>query len=253
MEGDVTVRLEGKRAVIVGCAANIGLATVDKFLAEGARVHLVDVNPAVRDLAAERGEAASASVVDAGTPEGAETAVAEAVAALGGVDVLVCNAGIQRSGLVQDLAVKDWEDTLRINAGSVFYFARQVLPHMIEQGSGAIVNTSSVAGTVGGPPSLSAYSASKGAIVTFSKVMAREVGPQGIRVNTVCPGWIDTAFNDPVIDYLGGRAEVDKSVEAGVALRRQGRPDEVANVISFLASDESSFITGHALVVDGGA
>lgn len=246
------MRLDGTRALIVGCAGNIGLATVDKFLAEGALVHLVDLDPVVLRLAEERGERASATVADAGSAEDAARAVEDAVAAMGGLDVLVCNAGIQRSGRVQDLPLADWEDTLRINAGSCFYFARAVVPHLIEQGRGAIVNTSSVAGTNGGPPSLSAYSASKGAIVTFSRVLSRELGPHGVRVNSVCPGWVDTPFNDPVIGFLG-RDAVDESVRANVSIGRQGRPDEIANVIAFLASDEASFVTGHALVADGGS
>ncbi len=124
------------------------------------------------------------------------------------------------------------------------------MPHLREHG-GSIVLTSSIAGLRGGP-GMTAYSASKGAIIGFAKALASELAPHGIRVNTVCPGWIDTPFNKPAIDFMGGRSEQESAVRHVVPLGRQGTPEEVAGGVVYLASDASSYMTGQNLVIDGG-
>lgn len=250
-------RFQSKRVLLTGCVANIGLATAELFAREGAALFLLDIDPRVAETA-ERARSLGApvagyAVADVGDPRSVEQAVAQAVAELGGLDVILNNAGIQRSGVVEEFSFEDWNATMRINAGSCFLFAKYGLPHLKAAGGGAIVNTASIAGTHGGPPSLSAYSASKGAIVAFTKVLAKEAGPAGIRANAIAPGWVDTAFNDPVIEYLGGQAAVDADVANNVPLRRQGSPEEIASAIAFLASEESSYMTGQALIVNGGA
>lgn len=252
-----TGRFAGKRVVLTGCVANIGLATAELFASEGASLFLVDIDPRVAGTA-ERARALGAPVAgwasaDVGDPESVESVITAAVAELGGIDVILNNAGIQRSGVVEEFSIDDWNATMRINAGSCFLFAKYGVPHLKAAGGGAIVNTASIAGTHGGPPSLSGYSASKGAIVAFTKVLAKEVGPFGIRANAIAPGWVDTAFNDPVIEFLGGHSAVDEDVAHNVPLRRQGSPAEIAKAIAFLASDDSSYMTGQALVINGGA
>jgi NAD(P)-dependent dehydrogenase (short-subunit alcohol dehydrogenase family) len=248
--------MKGKRVVLTGCVANIGRATALRFAAEGAAQFLVDIDPAVEDTAAAveaAGGRANFAVADASDERQVQDVLAAAAGALGGIDVIVNNAGIQRSSEVEAMNLQDWSDTMEINAGSCFLFAKHGVPYLRDAGGGAIVNTSSVAGVRGGPPSLAAYSASKGAIVMFTKVLAREVGRWNIRVNALCPGWVDTAFNDPVVDYLGGRDAVERSVRETVPLGRQGTPEEIAGATVFLASDDSSYMSGQALVVDGGA
>jgi NAD(P)-dependent dehydrogenase (short-subunit alcohol dehydrogenase family) len=248
--------MDGKRVVLTGCVANIGRATALRFAADGAALFLVDRDPRVADTAAQAREAgarAGHAVADVGDEAQVIATLAEAARFLGGIDAIVNNAGVQLSGEIESFSVEDWDLTMAVNARSCFLFAKHGVPHLREAGGGAIVNTSSVAGVRGGPPSLAAYSASKGAIVTFTKVLAREVGRWNIRVNALCPGWVDTPFNDPVIEYLGGREAVDRSVRETVPLGRQGTADEIAGAMRFLVSDDSAYMTGQALVVDGGA
>jgi dihydroanticapsin dehydrogenase len=241
-----------KRVLLTGCVANIGRATAERFAAEGYPLFLIDRDPAVSETARDVG-AAGFAVADVSAEDEVADVLDRAVAALGGLDVLVNNAGIQRSDEIVVESLDDWNATMAVNAGSCFLMAKHGVPHLRAAGGGAIVNTSSVAGVRGGPPSLAAYSASKGAIVTFTKVLAREVGRFNIRANALCPGWVDTAFNDPVVDYLGGRDAVEASVRETVPLGRQGRPEEIAGAMLFLASDDSSYMSGQTLVVDGGA
>lgn len=249
-------RFKGKRILLTGCVANIGRATAERLASEGGSLFLVDIDPRVSDTAeAVRalGARADYAIADVSDPDAVRAATDSAAEFLGGIDVILNNAGIQRSGVVEEFSFEDWDATLRINAGSVFLFAKYGLPHLKAAGGGAIVNTASIAGTHGGPPSLSAYSASKGAVVMFTKVLAKEVGRFNIRANAIAPGWVDTAFNDPVIEFLGGQSAVDRDVEMNVPLGRQGRPEEIAAGIAFLASDDASYMTGQALIVNGGA
>ncbi|HZY56846.1 MAG TPA: SDR family oxidoreductase, partial [Rubrobacteraceae bacterium] len=132
-----------------------------------------------------------------------------------------------------------------------FLGAKYGVPYLRERGSGSIVNIASLAGLKGGP-GMSAYSASKGAIIAFTRALAMELAPDNIRVNCVCPGWIDTPFNQPAIEFMGGREEQEKMVQQMVPLQRQGIPEEIAPGILYLASDASSYMTGQARVIAGG-
>lgn len=172
---------------------------------------------------------------------------------MGGIDVIANNAGIQRSAPITEMAESEWDLHMAVNARSCFLAAKYGVPYLRTGGvSPVIVNMASVGGFKA-PAGLSGYSASKGAIIAFTRTLASELGPEGIRVNCVAPGWVDTPFNDPIVSHMGGRAAQDEAVRAGVPLQRQGRAAEIAEAFAFLASDASSFVTGHALIVDGGA
>lgn len=247
------LQLAGKRVVMTGGAANIGRACAVEMARQGAAVVIGDVDAAgaeetVRLIEAEGGEAAFVR-----TDVTSETAIADlvdqAVTRLGGLDVAFFNAGIQRSGAVDTFPADQWDALFAVNPRHCFLGAKYAVPHL--RGGGSIVFTASLAAIKGGP-GMTAYSASKGAIVGFAKALAAEVAPHGIRVNTVCPGWIDTPFNQPAIDFMGGRAAQESAVAQIVPLGRQGTPEEIAGGVIYLASDASSYMTGQVLVIDGG-
>lgn len=245
-------RLAGKRIALTGGVANIGRAVLGAFIAEGARVVVGDVNAeAGAKLQKEIGEAMHFIAVDV-TSEGS---VAEFVAAgvkwLGGLDVLVQNAGLQHSGPVTTFDAARWDALFAVNSRAHFFGAKHAVPHLRAAGKGSIVNTASLAGQRGGP-GMTAYSASKGAVIAFGTALAMELAPDKIRVNTVCPGWVDTPFNQPAIDFMGGRQTQEEVVRRIVPLGRQAIPSEMAPLFVYLASDESSYMTAQALTVDGG-
>jgi dihydroanticapsin dehydrogenase len=246
--------LAGRRVLVTGSAANIGAATARRFAREGARLVLVDRDEAVRETAAAlsaEGADASAVVADVSSDDAVQALVRDAAAALGGIDVLVNNAAIQRVGGVTELDLADWEATFAVNVRSCFLTARAVVPHMRRASGGVIVNTSSQVG-LHGAPGASAYAASKGAVIAFTRSLALELAPDGIRVNAICPGWVDTSFNGPAIAMLGGATAHAELVRDSIPLGRQARPDEIAAGMLFLASDESSYMTGQVLPIDGG-
>ncbi len=247
-------RLEGKRVVITGTAANIGKATALLFAREGASLVVADLDERAQqtaDDAAAQGAQASFVRTDVTSSDDMKRLMDAAAEAMGGIDVIVNNAGLQRSGRVTDFAEDDWDALMRVNPRSCFLSAKFGVPHLRHSGGGAIVNTASLAGVKGGP-GMTAYSASKGAIIAFTKALAAELAPDRIRVNAICPGWIDTPFNQPAIDFMGGRDQQAKVIEAVVPMNRQGVPEEVADGMVFLASDMSSYMTGQALIIDGG-
>lgn len=247
-------RLEGKRVVITGAAANIGKATALLFAAEGASLVVGDIDEQAQrtaDEAAGRGAKATFVRTDVTSSDDVKQLMDAASEVMGGIDVIVNNAGLQRSGSVTEFTEDDWDALMRVNPRSCFLGAKFGVPHLRRAGGGAIVNTASLAGVKGGP-GLTAYSASKGAIVAFTKALAAELAPDRIRVNAICPGWIDTPFNQPAIDFMGGRDKQAEAIEAIVPLNRQGVPGEVATGMVFLASDMSSYMTGQALIIDGG-
>lgn len=247
-------RLEGKRVVITGAAANIGKATALLFAAEGASLVVGDIDEQAQrtaDEAAGRGAKATFARTDVTSSDDMKRLMDAAAEAMGGIDVIVNNAGLQRSGSVTEFTEDDWDALMRVNPRSCFLGAKFGVPHLRRAGGGAIVNTASLAGVKGGP-GLTGYSASKGAIVAFTKALAAELAPDRIRVNAICPGWIDTPFNQPAIDFMGGPDRQEEVVQAVVPLGRQGVPEEIATGMVFLASDMSSYMTGQALIIDGG-
>jgi NAD(P)-dependent dehydrogenase (short-subunit alcohol dehydrogenase family) len=233
-------RLEGRRLLVTGAAGAIGAAARRLFEAEGASVVATDLHAGDGVVAADLSSAAAI-----------EDLVGDTVARLGGLDGVVHVAGILRPAPVVEMDDELWGRHLDVNLTSGFRLARAGVPHLARGDAPTIVLTSSIGGTKGGPGG-TAYSASKGAVNAFTRTLASELGPQGIRVNAIAPGWVDTAFNDPFVDRMGGRSVQDQVVAGSVALGRQAHPDEIAEVLLFLASRGSSYVNGHVLVVDGG-
>jgi 3alpha(or 20beta)-hydroxysteroid dehydrogenase len=240
------VRLDGKVVLITGAARGQGAAAVRACVAEGARVYAADVRDDLGTaLADELGDAVEYVHLDVSS----EQDWADAVGKAGRLDVLVNNAGVLHFSALADTKLDDYERVIRINQIGAFLGMRAVVPAMREAGGGSIVNVSSIEG-LAAAPYLVAYAASKFAIRGMTKVAAMELGEHGIRVNSVHPGMIDT---DMVRDAAGG-AELDLApIGRKVALRRVGRPEEIAGLVVFLASDESSYCTGAEFVADGGA
>lgn len=248
------MRLEGKTAFITGGGSGLGRAAAERFAEEGATVVAADVDVAGAEETQERVEAAGAEgeaieldVTDAAAFHAAVDATAEEH----GLDVICNNAGISHErNDVEDIDEATRDRVIDVNVKGVWNGTHAAVPHFKEQGSGAIVNTASLAGVIGSPGA-SAYSLSKGAVVNFTRAVAAEVGPDGVRANAVCPAITET----PMV--LSGRdpdewEEVKERMLRQYPMRRLGRPEDVANAMLFLASDESSWVTGHALVVDGG-
>jgi NAD(P)-dependent dehydrogenase (short-subunit alcohol dehydrogenase family) len=246
--------LEGRRALITGATANIGAATARLFAREGARLLLVDRDPAIEETAASiraSGGDADAVVADVSAADEVDALAGRVDDLLGGLDVLVNNAAIQRVGAVESIPVEEWDEIFAINVRGYFLTVRALLPALRASGAAAIVNTSSQVG-LHGAPGATAYSATKGAVIAFTKALALELAADGIRVNAIAPGWVDTAFNTPAITMLGGAESHAELVRATIPLGRQARPEEIAAGSLYLASDLSSYMTGQVLPVDGG-
>jgi dihydroanticapsin dehydrogenase len=245
-------RVQSKRVLFTGAVSNIGRAAVEALLREGARVVVGDLNEeAGRRLEGELGEGFRFLRCDVTDPADMAALVSAAEEWLGGLDALCQNAGVQYAGLISDFSIDDWDRTFEVNVRSQFLGAKYALPYLKAAGGGSIVNTASTAGFRAGPGS-TAYGASKGAVITFSKTLALEFAPYAIRVNAVCPGWVDTPFNQRVVDFLGGKEAQRIAVEIHVPMRRQGTPLEIAPMYVYLVSDESAYLTGQALAIDGG-
>ncbi len=242
--------LEGKVAIVTGAARGQGAAAARLFVAEGARVVIGDVlDDLGKELAESLGDAALYRHLDVSSEDDWRAVVDETVQALGGVDVLVNNAGILRFAALPDMPLEDYMQIVNINQVGTFLGMKTVAKPMIAAGRGSIVNISSVEG-LAGMPYLTAYTSTKFAIRGMTKVAALELGPMGIRVNSVHPGMIVT---DMVKDAAGGH-DVDLSPAAKrIPLRRMGQSEDIAEVVLFLASERSSYITGAEIAADGGA
>ena len=249
------MQLQGKVAIITGAATGIGRATALLFAKEGASVVVADINEddAQRTVADIEDKGGSARFVqtDVSEAEDVQALMERSAEEMGGIDVIVNNAGAQRSGAVTEFEESEWDLLMRVNPRSCFLGAKYGVPYLRERGGGSIVNVSSLAGLKGGP-GMTAYSASKGAIIAFTRALAEELAPDNIRANSVCPGWIDTPFNEPAIEFMGGRAQQEEMVQQTVPLKRQGTPEEIAPGILYLASDASYYVTGQELIIDGG-
>jgi len=247
--------LTGKVAMITGGASGIGRATALLFAREGAAVVVVDIDEpkaqAVVQSIVDEGGKAMFLHCDVTNASDCKSAVCEAVEELGKIDVLFNNAGIIRRASVVDTTEEEWDRVMAANVKSVFLLSKYVVPLMAEAGGGVVINTASGWGLVGGRNAAS-YCASKGAVVLLTKAMALDHGSQNIRVNCICPGDTDTPMLVSEARQLGIPREEFLAEAKSRPLQRIGRPEEIANAVLFLASDAASYVTGTALVVDGG-
>jgi len=249
-------RFDDKAVVVTGAGHGIGRASALRFASEGARVAVLDIRAdhanAVANECVAAGGRARAYEVDVADPDQVTSAIDQIVKDYGTVDVLHSNAGRLRAGTVLETDLEEWNRTLSVNVTSMYLVVRTIVPIMLERGRGAIVTTGSISG-IFGEPALSAYTASKAAVVNLTRSIAIDYANAGIRVNCVCPGWVDTGFNDPqfIHDALS-EADIDELIARTVPMGRQGLPEEMAAAVAFLASDDASYITGQILLVDGG-
>ncbi len=246
--------LSGKVALITGGASGIGRAAALLFAREGAAVAITDISQTGESAAQEilqNGGRAIFELSDVTRAADCQRVVERTLREFGEIHVLFNNAGIMRRASVVELSEEDWDRVMSVNVKSIFLMSRQVIPFMIKAGGGSIVNTASGWGLVGGPRA-AVYCASKGAVVLLTKAMAVDHGPQNIRVNCICPGDTDTGMLRSEAQQLGEREDLFLAQSARRPLGRIGRPEEIARAALYLASDASSFVTGTALVVDGG-
>jgi NAD(P)-dependent dehydrogenase (short-subunit alcohol dehydrogenase family) len=247
--------LAGKVALITGAASGIGRASALLFARAGAAVAVVDLDQQAGQTVVEEvvrgGGKAIFEHADVTRADECERAVRRTVSELGGIHALFNNAGIIRRASVVELSEEDWDRVMAVNVKSMFLMSRLVVPIMVKSGGGSIINMASGWGLAGGPRA-AVYCASKGAVVLLTKAMAVDHGPQHIRVNCICPGDTDTNMLRQEAQQLGEREDRFLSESAHRPLGRVGRPEEIAQAALYLASDAASFVTGTALVVDGG-
>ena len=242
-------RLLNKVSIITGAAQGIGLATALKFAREGAVVIVCDVKQDAVDAAVAQCQALGATaqglVMDVTKRDQVDAAVAKITTQFGRIDVLVNNAGITQDARLQKMTLEQFDKVIDVNLRGVFHCSQAVSDGMVAQGSGVILNASSVVGVYGNFGQTN-YAATKFGVIGFTKTWSRELGPKGVRVNAVAPGFIAT----PILSSIPEKVITD--MEHRVPLRRLGQPEEIANAYAFLASDEASYVNGAVLEVSGG-
>ena len=242
-------RLLGKVSLITGAVQGIGLATAKKFAQEGAKVVVCDIHAEAVNAAVAQCQALGAQVeghtMDVTQRDQVDAVVAAVLARHGRIDVLVNNAGITQDARLQNMTQAQFDRVIDVNLRGVFHCAQAVANTMVAQGSGVILNASSVVGIYGNFGQTN-YAASKFGVIGFTKTWSRELGPKGVRVNAVAPGFIAT----PILNTIPEKVIAEMAQR--VPLRRLGQPEEIANVYAFLASDEASYINGEVIEVSGG-
>lgn len=245
------MRLEGKTAIVTGGASGFGAGIAQKFLSEGARVMIADINgDAAEVMARQSGPLAVAQQVDVSDATSVQAMAETALNSFGALDILVNNAGVTHLPTpLEDVSEQDFDRVFNVNMKSVYLTARAFVPAMKERGAGAILNVASTAG-LSPRPNLNWYNASKGWMITATKTMAVELAPSGVRVNAICP----VAGETPLLASFMGEdtPEMRAKFLSTIPLGRFSTPDDMANAACFLCSDEASMITGAALEVDGG-
>jgi NAD(P)-dependent dehydrogenase (short-subunit alcohol dehydrogenase family) len=244
-------RLEGRVALVTGAASGIGAATAHRLAAEGAAVMLTDIQDEAGELVAkdvvDHGGRASYLHHDVSSQEEWQSAVARTLETYGRLDILVNNAGMGDLAAIEDTTLEDWQHTLGIDQTGVFLGMKTAADALKASGHGSVVNISSIFGTSGGFGTSPAYHAAKGAVRTLTKNVALHWAPDGVRVNSIHPGFIDT----PILDQAKG-TEFEQAMIAMTPLARLGRPEEIAAGVAYLASDDAAFVTGLELYIDGG-
>jgi len=244
-------RLEGRVALVTGAASGIGKATARRLADEGAAVLLTDVNESLGATTTEELRAAGAKVDflrhDVASEADWEAAVAKAVEEFGGLDIVVNNAGMGDLATIEETSLEDWQRTIAIDQTGVFLGMKTAAPHLKASGHGSVVNISSIFGTSGGFGTSPAYHAAKGAVRTLTKNVALHWATEGVRVNSIHPGFIDT----PILDTARGTPFEQVMLDL-TPMGRLGRPEEIAAGVAYLVSDDASFVTGLELYIDGG-
>jgi 3-oxoacyl-[acyl-carrier protein] reductase len=240
------VRFENKVVMVTGGAAGIGRVTAESFAKEGARIAICDVNPAAGEAAAKAlGPEASFQQVDVASNAAVSGWIEGVLDKYGQIDVLVNNAGITRDGLIMRMKEEDWDAVISVNLKSAFNCIKAVSKIMVKQRSGRIINLASVVGVMGNPGQAN-YVASKAGMIGLTKTVAKELGARGITVNAVAPGFIETDMTAVLPD------KVKEAMLGMIPLQRAGTPQDVADAITFLASDQAAYITGQVIHVTGG-
>jgi NAD(P)-dependent dehydrogenase (short-subunit alcohol dehydrogenase family) len=245
-------RLQNRIAIITGAGSGIGRACALALAREGAKVALVGRRKHLLEkVAGEIGDSALVLAADVSKKYEIERVVEQTVARFGGLNVLVNNAGVLHIGTVEQVTEEQWDETFNVNVRGLWLLSRAVLPHMRKAGGGSIINIASVLG-LNGAHNRASYAPSKGAVVLLTKCMAIDHGPEKIRVNAICPAFVETDLTAAVINKAPDPEAIRRERIAAHPIGRLGRPEDIAGLAVYLASDESSWVTGAVYPVDGG-
>ena len=249
------MRLKGKTALITGGGEGIGKATALLFCKEGAKVGITGRKKEKLDEVIKEAEGGGEIIAfpgDVSREEDVKKTVQDFVKKFKKIDILFSNAGVLEPGTVVTTSIESWDRIIDINVKGMFLMCKYVIPHMIKNGGGSIINNASIAGLIGCPNTV-AYCTSKGAVMQFTRSIALDHVKQGIRVNTICPGFIRTKMNE---DFIGNPPDAQKKLDEMAAqiipMGKRGEPLDIAYGVLYLASDESRYVTGASLVIDGG-
>jgi 3-oxoacyl-[acyl-carrier protein] reductase len=241
--------LKGKRALVTGASKGIGNAVAELFLRHGAVVYAVSRSEGdlakLKVAAAESGTEVIFKAADVSDEVAITAVVKEIIKESGGLDIVVNNAGITKDGLIARMPSESWDEVLKVNLASAFYISKAVSMHLLGRRGGSIINMSSIVGLHGNPGQTN-YSASKAGLIGLTKSLAQELGPRGVRVNAICPGFIGSEMTDKLNE------DQKKAFTSRIPMGREGATQEVAGVALWLASDLSTYVTGQAITVDGG-